>query len=463
MAQVVSGNQVKLDNGQIISANQGGWYDGQQFWGGTLSAPGVINSLSDQIGAGQAVSPEVNRQSDVAQGLAPGSIQNYLKNQTVKLANTPAPYLTSRNGVQSYTNGLQNSAMGAFSATSAPQVQNISEITNELKNLLPVEAPTAPNMMDTYNKLTADGTVTDLEKSIIDLKAQKADAIAQLDVNRTAERGKPVAQNVVEGRISEQTRMAQEKVDFIDRQITTAADELTMRYKSIETIMKYTQIDFENAKSVYDTKFEQAMTLMTQARGIQQDQLTAQQRAIDNARANLQIFANAITSGNMSLNNLPAESVAALNGMELSAGLPMGFIQSLQMSSKDSILHINDSTGEVLMSDGARGFKTVHVMTGTESAGGSDYTDKQWRSEVSSAIAIIDKVDKGFQTINGKLVPIEKTDKFGYTITSMGDSRLSAQEADYAYNQILKSVGNDQELADKLFNEAKKGFTSWNP
>jgi len=66
MAQVVSGNQIKLNDGKTINAQQGGWYDAQQFWGGTLSAPGVINSLSNQQGAGQAVSKETVQQTNPA-------------------------------------------------------------------------------------------------------------------------------------------------------------------------------------------------------------------------------------------------------------------------------------------------------------------------------------------------------------------------------------------------------------
>lgn len=66
MAVVVSGSQVKLNNGKTVQAQQGGWYDGQQFWGGTLSAPGVINSQSNQQGAGQAVSKEVIAQTNPA-------------------------------------------------------------------------------------------------------------------------------------------------------------------------------------------------------------------------------------------------------------------------------------------------------------------------------------------------------------------------------------------------------------
>lgn len=66
MAQVVNGSSVKLNDGKVVQAQQGGWYDGQQFWGGTLSQPGQINSQSNQQGAGQAVSKEVIAQTNPA-------------------------------------------------------------------------------------------------------------------------------------------------------------------------------------------------------------------------------------------------------------------------------------------------------------------------------------------------------------------------------------------------------------
>lgn len=66
MAQVINENQIKLNSGQVVQAKQGGWYDAQQFWGGTLSAPGQINALSNQVGAGQQVSNEVIAQTNPA-------------------------------------------------------------------------------------------------------------------------------------------------------------------------------------------------------------------------------------------------------------------------------------------------------------------------------------------------------------------------------------------------------------
>jgi len=445
---------------------QGAWYSGRQYWGGTLSQPGVINSLSDQIGAGQAVSAEVNAASAKAQGVSTQTFNNYLTTQRSILANTPTPQLDSSQAVQSYTNLVQNGAMSSYVDPNAPKVQSIADITSELKTMLPTDAPVAPNMLQTYKNLTSDGTITALEQSIIDLKSQKADALAQLDVNTAAERNKPVAQNVVEGRVSEQQRMAQEKVDFINRQLTTASEELTMRYKSVEAIMTYTQQDFTNAKSVYDSSFTQAMDMITTARGIQQDQISAVQKAQDNARANLQIFANAIMSGNLSLGNLSSSDAAALNSMELAAGLPMGFISSLHVSAKDQILHINDSTGEVLMSDGNGGFTTVQAMTPTKTTGAGSYTPKEYQSKVSSAISIINTVDKTYQTVNGKAVSGQVKDSFGNVTAdykNSGDRMLSRQEMEIARQNIVDSVGGDTELGYQLFNDAMNGgnFQIW--
>lgn len=68
MATVVNAdaNQIKLNNGQVTTAQQGGWYDGQQYWGGSLSNAGQINSQSNQQGAGQQVSNEVVAQTNPA-------------------------------------------------------------------------------------------------------------------------------------------------------------------------------------------------------------------------------------------------------------------------------------------------------------------------------------------------------------------------------------------------------------
>lgn len=80
MAQVLSGGKVKLDDGSIVNAENLGWYDGYQYYNGSLAPQrGVIHPNSPQQGAGQAVSPEVNKQSAAAQGKSYEEFSNYLK------------------------------------------------------------------------------------------------------------------------------------------------------------------------------------------------------------------------------------------------------------------------------------------------------------------------------------------------------------------------------------------------
>jgi hypothetical protein len=60
---------------------QGGWYEGRQYFNGTFSNPGQIHSQSDQPGAGGMVNPAVVAQSNIDQGLKPGTNEAYLQQQ----------------------------------------------------------------------------------------------------------------------------------------------------------------------------------------------------------------------------------------------------------------------------------------------------------------------------------------------------------------------------------------------
>lgn len=67
----------------------GGWYNGRQYWNGTLSEPNQIHPESNQQGAGQEVSKEVVAVSNPAQGLAPGTNEAYLAAEKAKAAANP--------------------------------------------------------------------------------------------------------------------------------------------------------------------------------------------------------------------------------------------------------------------------------------------------------------------------------------------------------------------------------------
>lgn len=104
----------------------GGWYNGRQYWNGTLSDPGVIHPASNQQGAGQTVSAEVNSQSAAAQGVSNEQFNNYLQQEW---QNNPAGS-SAAGSPSAGANGFSGASM--FSGQ--PAVPNLSEIYNSLFN-----------------------------------------------------------------------------------------------------------------------------------------------------------------------------------------------------------------------------------------------------------------------------------------------------------------------------------------
>lgn len=388
------------------------WYNGRQYdaASGTLGDPGQIWSKSVS-GTGTMVSKEVNSQSSVAAGLAPDAYQKYLD------AGAPVTGYNAGGGsalkssadVQNLLNGTQNSIFGSYSSSDIPGVQSSGQIYKDLQDagLLPTtSAPTPPDLAKTYQDLLNAKGVDALSASITDLKAQADALVAQTRTNVSAEKGKPVAQNIVEGRVSVQKTAAQEQLDFINRQLSVKQDELTSALGNIKTIMDFTQQDYSNASDAYNKSFDQAISTINLIHGIQQDQKTDAQRAQDNARANAQILYNSIREGGLDLNSLPPDTQAQLNKLEVQSGLPVGFFQSIRIDPKANIVSTSTNNGvtQVLMRnpDGSISVKNYGTATG----GGTDAEKKSYytNSAISDARSGL-KLSDMFKIYQGVLPP----------------------------------------------------------
>lgn len=141
---------------------QGGWYDGRQYWGGTFSDPGVIHPMSNQVGAGQLVSAEVNLQSDKAQGNQPGDIEKYLQLQRQKQTQAsiqPTPY------VPGTANPASFSSAGSYGDVTGLQTQ----ATIDLPEL--------------YTNLYQNSGISDKEASLVDLEGKYLEAKGKISDN----------------------------------------------------------------------------------------------------------------------------------------------------------------------------------------------------------------------------------------------------------------------------------------
>ncbi len=365
----------------------GGWYEGRQYWNGQFGAPGQIINPNQQ-GAGQRVSNEVIAQTN------PKNVA-YVQQQEQKYYNSPQE-------VQSALNTTQNNIFGG-SIDVPSGVQSTSQIASDLKasGLLPTgSAPTAPNLVQTYSDLANAKGVDAIQGSITDLKAQADALVAQTRTNVSAEQGKPVATNIIEGRVSVQKTQAQDQLDFINRQLSRKQDELTSALGNIKMIMDFTQQDYSNASDSYNKQFDQAISTINLIHGIQQDQKTDAQRAQDNARANAQIFINSIKDGNLSIQNLPPDQQANLNKLEVQAGLPVGFFQAMKADPKANIISTSTDNGvtQVLMRNPDGSISVQKYGTST-AGGGNSGTTASSKSAIISAISADAKSGKSISQI----------------------------------------------------------------
>jgi hypothetical protein len=327
---------------------QGGWYQGRQFWGGTLSAPGVINSLSDQQGAGKPVSSEVNRQSSVAQGKDPGAIDIYLQN----LNRTSSGGGGSGGGsAQGTLDNFQSAATAALDNVSLDASKSDAQILAEVRDqLTPKTAqPTPPNLAQTEANLQVSSGLVATQGQLTTVNGQIAQIQAALEAQKAKEesQGADVPLGVVAGRQTEESRQAQIKLDSLNLQKGVLIDQINMQTSNINTIMQLTQQDYQNASQAWQAEFDvnakiyDAFTTAVTRR----DDLAFKIKQA--AATNLQTMANLISAGNINYGSLSPDAKLQIAQMETQAGLPVGTLGNIQMSAKDRLLNVSNYRGQV--------------------------------------------------------------------------------------------------------------------
>ncbi len=140
----------------------GNWIQGRQIWNGQLSDPGVINPLSNQQGAGQTVSKEVNAQSAAAQGKSPQELEAYLQTQRDNAAKA---------NVQP-TGAVTPSTPGEATPSTTGAAGGIG-----------ITPPASINLPDLYNNLYKEAGVADLETKLSDKAKAFTDAQSKINDN----------------------------------------------------------------------------------------------------------------------------------------------------------------------------------------------------------------------------------------------------------------------------------------
>jgi hypothetical protein len=138
---------------------QGGWYNGRQYYNGTVSDPGVIHPQSTQVGAGNAVSAEVNAQSAAAQGKTPEQINTYLQSETQK-SKSVAPTQTINGNPNGMSGASTTPTSGTGLPTTTPQASiDLPKLYEELYKSAGVKDKESELSQKEKDYITAQGKV----------------------------------------------------------------------------------------------------------------------------------------------------------------------------------------------------------------------------------------------------------------------------------------------------------------
>ena len=201
------------------------------------------------------------------------------------------------------------------------------DVTSAIKPTTP--PPATPDLTQKFTDLRSQYGVEALETQLNDLKAQQDILYAQQRIRTAAEKGKPVAMGVIEGRVGEIERQEAERIDTVQRQMTNISNQLNTKYQMIDTYMKLADMDYDNAVAAYDRDFANNVTLFNIVRGIDDSEKADEERAVDNARANAQIMINTMTDKNMTYDQLSPDQQLTLTKLSVQAGLGADFFSTV--------------------------------------------------------------------------------------------------------------------------------------
>lgn len=302
-------------------------------------------------------------------------------------ATTSPTKVNNMDDASRFINANQDDDIAKATDKDAPPVRNVSaDLAAAFKSATGKSSvvpeggmPDAPNFEDSWLKLRVQYGVDALESTINDLDAEEEDLRAQLRISTNAELGKPVAMNVISGRVGEQERNMMERIDFVSRQKNRAVNQLQAANDTIETVMTFKKMDYDVAKDAYNDEFNRNISIFNTIKGIYELQLSQEEREQDISRSNLQIIYNSIQDGNTKIDTLDSATLAKIQKMELQAGLPSGFYKNIQATKPDAkVLSTTTRTSggvkyaDVLYQNPDGSLTTQSVQLGASGSGGGN-------------------------------------------------------------------------------------------
>lgn len=209
---------------------QGGWYNGRQYWGGTLSDAGVIHPASNQPGAGAPVNPEVNAASAALQGVSPDQFNRYLQEQNKK---SPAQ-------------GAQPQFQPTFQqpGTSQPPQGGVGAGAAQ------ITTPAAPDLTELYKQLYEKADVSGLETQYSQMERDFIEAKGKINDNPFLSEG---------GRVGREAKLQK----LFDERTANIRGEIATKKADVETQLNLKLKQFDLNSQAAKQGLEQLNSLLS--------------------------------------------------------------------------------------------------------------------------------------------------------------------------------------------------------
>lgn len=261
-------------------------------------------------------------------------------------------------------NADQDSSLSSFIDILGTKV-DVSDSSKILKALSDStnEKPKVVSLVDTLNKKRAELGVGAKETELAGIDTE----IAKLDQQITdlfgTEDDRLVSMTEIGRRKSEEQRLYEKARTELSTKRTGIVNELTQKYSVIDSIMKYTSADYENAVDDYNTKFTQAINLTNLLKNVEESNKSDAEKKADNARTNVQIMMNTLKDKNIDFTKLDSGTLLNIKNLELQSGLPSGFVKFAMEATDDPVISMGSEFTN------ASGQRQVPIYTKNASTG----------------------------------------------------------------------------------------------
>ncbi len=329
MATALGGSQIKLSSGQVVQAQTGGWYDGQQFWNGSLSQPGQIHPQSDQQGAGQNVSDEVIAQTD------PKNVAFIQQRRQETQSQAPSP--SAPFGAQFGSSSPSPGAGSDFPDTSAQSSFNLPEL---------------------YKSLTASSGISEIEAELSEKEKAFTEATGVINDNPFLSEATRV------GRVAKLDKLFQDRT-------ANLRDDIATKKADVETQLNLATAQFDINSQQTQLAWQQFNTLLslgaldgasgediasiTRSTGISRNMIISAINANKKKNVNSSVIQSTADSGEVTVTVINADTGEIINQQSL------GLIGNRQTGNGDS--------------DGTASPKAVKLAAGQAASSGKTYSD----------------------------------------------------------------------------------------